>query len=214
MKEVLKKAAKWVFIILCLILLADWFSSCLVSCRAKKPVIYLYPNERTQVSVRLDFDGQLTCTYPRYNDGWNVEAEPDGQLTDENGQTYNYLYWEGISNQAYDLSSGFCIPGKKTAAFLEQALADLGLNRREANEFIVYWLPEMEANPYNLISFQQEAYTESARLDITPKPDCIIRVFMVWKPLERPIDVPPQALSAPARKGFTAVEWGGCRIDG
>lgn len=182
LKEFPKKAAKWVFIILCilcLILLAHyWFTSFMERKFAAKPVIYLYPNERTQVSVRLDFDGQLTCTYPRYNDGWNVAAEPDGRLTDENGQTYNYLYWEGVSNQAYDLSSGFCIPGKETAAFLEQALADLGLNRREANEFIVYWLPEMEANPYNLISFQQEAYTESARLEITPKPDCIIRVFM------------------------------------
>ena len=28
----------------------------------EKPVIYLYPEETTAVSVRLDYDGQLTCT--------------------------------------------------------------------------------------------------------------------------------------------------------
>lgn len=49
---------------------------------AAKPVIYLYPEEETQVSVRLDFDGELTSTYPSYEDGWTVDASPDGTLTD------------------------------------------------------------------------------------------------------------------------------------
>ena len=29
----------------------------------EKPVIYLYPEETTEVSVRLDYSGELTCTY-------------------------------------------------------------------------------------------------------------------------------------------------------
>ena len=45
---------------------------------AKKPVIYLYPEQEQEVSVRLEYDGELTCTYPEYNDGWTVTAEPDG----------------------------------------------------------------------------------------------------------------------------------------
>ena len=31
-----------------------------------KPVIYLYPEEETTVSVQLDYTGQLTTTYPAY----------------------------------------------------------------------------------------------------------------------------------------------------
>ena len=168
-----------------------------------KPVIYLYPEEETAVDVVLTLDGELTCTYPAYKDGWRVSAAPDGTLTDANGQTYNYLYWEGDTDTAFDMSSGFCIKGEDTAAFLETALADLGLTRREANEFIVYWLPLMEQNPYNVIAFQTDAYTDAAKLDISPAPDTLIRVFMAWQASDTFAELPPQTLTAPDRIGFT-----------
>ncbi len=66
----------------------------------------------------------------------------------------------------------------------------MGLSRREANEFIVCWLPRMEQDPYNLISFQADAYADHAVLTVTPEPDSIPRVFMAWKPLESPQEVP------------------------
>lgn len=179
---------------------------------AEKPVIYLYPEQETEVSIRLDYDGDLTCTYPEYKGGWTVTAAPDGQLLDKAGQTYNYLYWEGASSLDYDFSEGFCVPGAETAAFLETALEQLGLTRKEANEFIVYWLPRMEKSPYNLISFQTSAYTDHAALHITPEPDTLIRVFMAWQPVEQAVSIPTQALSAPERSGFTVVEWGGAEV--
>ena len=163
-----------------------------------KPVIYLYPEQKEEdVSVELDYAGDLTCTYPEYNGKWNVTAQPDGTLTDADGQTYNYLYWEGEND---------------TAAFLESALDQLGLTRKEANEFIVYWLPLMQDNPYNIISFQTDAYTQAAQLHIDPEPDTLLRVFMAWKPADAPVDIPAQGLTAPERVGFTVVEWGGCRV--
>ena len=180
---------------------------------AAKPVIYLYPETETDVSVKLNYDGQLTCTYPAYENGWSVTAAPDGTLTDKKGQTYNYLYWEGKTDVQYDFSSGFCVAGADTAAFLEDALEKLGLNRREANEFIVYWLPLMEENPWNLISFQTDAYTDHAELNISPAPDTLIRVFMAWKPLTQAAEIPAQNLTAPARSGFTVIEWGGSQIE-
>ena len=179
---------------------------------ALKPVIYLYPEEETEVKVDLDYSGELTCTYPAYNKGWTVTASPDGTLTDKNGQTYNYLYWEGETYTQYDLSKGFCVKGEDTAEFLEKALSDFGLTRREANEFIVYWLPLMEQNPYNIISFQTDAYTDSAKLNVNPAPDTLIRVFMAWQASDNFVDLPEQDLSAPERKGFTVVEWGGAEI--
>lgn len=180
---------------------------------AYKPVIYLYPREQTQVSVKLDIQGKLTCTYPAYGDGWQVTAAPDGTLTDGRGQTYNYLYWEGDTYAQWDMQEGFCIKGEDTAAFLEDALAKLGLNRKEANEFIVYWLPLMEQNPYNIIAFQTDAYTQAARLQIEPAPDTVIRVFMTWQASEDYVNLQAQSLTAPERTGFTVVEWGGTQID-
>ncbi len=178
-----------------------------------KPMIYLYPETETEVDVRLDFDGTLTTTYPEYNDGWRVTASPDGTLVDKNGRTYYGLYWEGTSAPEYDTETGFVVEGKNTSAFLENALKKLGLTDKEANEFIVYWLPQMEHNAYNFIAFQGDAYTDIARLHITPQPDSILRIFMTWKPLDKPFDVKPQTLTAPERNGFTVVEWGGAILN-
>ncbi len=179
---------------------------------AYKPVIYLYPQEETVVSVKLRLDGRLTCTYPAYQSGWRVTAAPDGTLTDAAGKIYNYLYWEGETYAQWDMRSGFCVKGEDTAVFLEDALMKLGLNRREANEFIVYWLPLMEKNPYNIISFQTDVYTQAAELDISPQPDTLIRVFMAWKPSDAAVTIPAQELTAPMRTGFTVVEWGGTEV--
>ena len=177
-----------------------------------KPVIYLYPETETQVAVELSLNGELTCTYPKYNNGWRVTAKPDGTLTDETGKEYNYLYWEGETNEEFDFSEGFCVKGEDTAEFLETALESLGLNRREANEFIVYWLPLMETNPYNIIAFQGEEYTNTAKLEITPTPDTVIRVFMAYTPSDTFVKIPPQSLTSPTRNGFTVVEWGGTQV--
>lgn len=178
----------------------------------EKPVIYLYPEEKTEVSVNLDFDGKLTATYPEYSGGWKITAMPEGTLFDENGREYYCLYWEGISETEYDFSKGFCVPGTETAEFLETALPKLGLSPREANEFIIYWLPRMQKNKYNLISFQGETYTDSAKLEIEPKPDTLIRVFMAWKPLDEPVEIESQEFTSPERAGFVAVEWGGAEV--
>lgn len=177
-----------------------------------KPVIYLYPEEETEISVTLIPDGRLTCTYPAYNDGWTVTASPDGTLTDAKGQTYNYLYWEGETYARYDLSKGFCVKGEDTAVFLEDALGKLGLTRREANEFIVYWLPQMQDNPYNIIAFQTDIYTNAAKLAVNPAPDTLIRVFMAWQASDTPVALENQELSAPDRTGFTVIEWGGAEL--
>lgn len=177
-----------------------------------KPVIYLYPEQEIEVSVQLDYDGELTCTYPAYEDGWSVTAQPDGTLTDEAGKQYSYLFWEGETDVEYDMSRGFVVKGSDTAEFLQEKLSYLGLTPREYNEFIVYWLPKMQDHPYNLIAFQQEAYTDSAALTISPQPDSILRVFMAYQPLEQPVEIEEQVLAPFAREGFAVVEWGGTEI--
>ena len=179
---------------------------------AEKPVIYLYPEQKTAVSVSLDYAGTLTAPYPAYENGWHITAEPDGTLYDEAGNEYSYLFWEGEDKTDYDFSKGFCVAGVDTADFLRETLAEIGLTPKEYNEFIVYWLPKMEDNSYNLISFQSEAYTDAAKLDIDPTPDSLLRVFMAWKPLSKPQTIEPQTFTPFARDGFTVVEWGGCEV--
>lgn len=175
-----------------------------------KPVIYLYPEKETDVTVSLE-GVDFTCTYPKYENGWHVTALPDGTLKAD-GKEYNYLYWEGLCDLKNDLSEGFCVKGEETAVFLEKTLEKLGLTRREANEFIVYWLPLMEGNAYNVISFQKEGYTDAARLFVSPAPDTVIRVFMTWYGSTEKVEIPEQKPETPLRTGFTVVEWGGTEL--
>lgn len=196
------------------ILFGFMFMGCEQEVADEKPVIYLYPEETAEVQVALEYEGTLTCTYPEYKDGWNVIAQPDGTLTDEKtGKEYSYLFWEGISDTAYDFSKGFVVKGEDTEEFLQATLAKIGLTPKEYNEFIVYWLPQMQDNPYNLITFQKEAYTDSAVLNINPTPDSMLRVFMAYKKLEEPVEIEEPVIEPFERKGFTVVEWGGAEVD-
>jgi hypothetical protein len=184
--------------------------------QTEKPVIYLYPTSTRKITVALDYAGELSHTYPHYpKDGWVVTAESNGVLHDEHGQEYYALFWEGNPSKPLHANDGFVVSGAQTAAFLEEKLAYLGLNRREANEFIMYWLPRMEDHHYNLIHFASDDYEKMARLHIFPTPETIIRVMMLTQPLSGKIDFPLQDLSAlkKSRKGFTVVEWGGSVVE-
>jgi hypothetical protein len=181
--------------------------------RYEKPIIYLYPVEPTEITVHLQYAGILDFTYPAYQDGWSVTAYPDGTLVNHrDGKEYSYLFWEGHGEANHDLSRGFVIKGEDTAEFLQEKLSYIGLLPEEYNEFIVYWLPLMQNNPYNLISFQDEAYTDTAELIITPAPDSVLRVFMAFMPLDVPVEIEEQLLSPFTRTGFTVIEWGGCKL--
>jgi hypothetical protein len=182
--------------------------------KAGKPIIYLYPPEKTEVEVKVNLDGKLTHTYPKYNDSWQVTAFPTGKIIDQNSKEYYSLYWEGMLNLNSKIEEGFVVKGSETINFLEESLAKLGLNRREANEFIIYWLPHLENNPYNLIHFATTDYIAKAELDINPKPETSIRLLMRYKPLNKKIEIKEQKLPEKPveRKGFTIVEWGGSLI--
>ena len=183
-----------------------------------KPIIYIYPEKEKEVSVKLGRPESLITTYPKYNEeGWKVMANPDGTLTDcKTGRELYALYWEGKLLKKYnnDFKEGFVVSGEETAEFLEEKLDILGLNEREAEEFIVYWLPQMEDNRYNYIRFQtMEEINENMPLEIEPSPETLIRVMMEWKKLDKEIVVKEQKLEKAERKGYTVIEWGGTKID-
>jgi len=179
-----------------------------------KPVIYLYPEETRDVTVKLDYTGDLLCTYPDYNDGWSVVANTDGTLINkEDGLEYSYLFWDGLDKTTdWDMSEGFVVKGEDTKEFLQTTLKEMGLTPKEYNEFIVFWLPMMQNNKYNLIHFSDEQYKETAKLTITPEPESMLRVFMVYKGLDKYIEIPEQEIKPFERKGFAVIEWGGTEV--
>jgi len=180
-----------------------------------KPIIYLYPEEEKLVTVSLGNSKDITCSYPKYEGKWNVIAKPNGDLTYvDTGRNLYSLYYESHNQNPYEVKAdGFVVKGEDTAKFLEEKLEILGLSEREAEEFIVYWLPKLEMNKYNYIRFAtEEEINENMPLEITPKPESLIRVMMTYKGLDKPIEVKNQIIETPVRAGYTAVEWGGTEI--
>lgn len=177
---------------------------------AYKPIIYIYPKEEEKIKITVSNPENFTVTYPKYNEGWEVTAKVDGTLIDKNNKEYYALYWEGKDCNSKIKEDGFVIKGEDTSSFLEEKLKVLGLNNKEANEFIIYWLPKLEKNEYNYIRFQTiEEINDYMKLNIEPTPDTLIRVLMEYKPLKKEIKVKEQKLQQVERQGYTVVEWGG-----
>ncbi len=179
-----------------------------------KPVIYLYPEQTTKVSVSVSPTGGMTVSDPFYNHGWNVVADPNSNLTNlADGKTYPYLFWEGRGDSIYHIpKNGFVTSKENLESLLNDKLSLLGLNEKETKDFKEFWLPKIlsENKPYYFVTFiSKQKIDEIAPMKISPQPDTIIRVLMDYKGLDSYEDVPELSLKTPERKGFTVVEWGG-----
>ena len=131
-------------------------------------------------------------------------------LYDKSGKYYYALYWEEEFNNKVDFSTGFYVTKENALNFLEEKTEEIGLTRREANEFIMYWLPILEKNEKNLVYFElTEEVEKNNKLIITPKPDSLLRMTIHVKKVDGYTKIKEQKLTTFKRKGFVAVEWGG-----
>ncbi|MFZ3009847.1 MAG: hypothetical protein WA030_02400 [Candidatus Microsaccharimonas sp.] len=176
-----------------------------------KPVVYLYPTTTQTVNVRVGAD--VTVSEPYYNPatGWkNVTAQPNGNLT-YNSISYDSLFWEGTGHGTYPgISSGTVVPRAQAATTIRTQLSAQGLNTKESNDFMAFWESRIPNKPYvQLAWFSTADLNELAPLTIVPKPQTTIRVFLDMRGLDELKTLPAPRFNAPARNGFTVVEWGG-----
>ena len=183
---------------------------------SEKPVIYLYPETETNVEVKLNVKGKTTFTYPEYSDGWKFIAQSDGTLK-FGAATYNYLFWEGSQRHVLasnNVNKGFIVKGENAISFLEEKLKLAGLTTKEQADFITYWGPRLSQNETNFVHFEfNESCDQFAELDITPNPDNLYRIYMLWHPVNTEFNVIEQKIIPIVRKGFTVVEWGGQELN-
>lgn len=182
----------------------------------KKPVIYLYPTKTQPINVKVVPKGDFVFTYPSYpENGWSIIGHPNGEIKYKN-RTYNYLFWEANSYTLndIDISDGFIVHSDTLVQFLERALTTVGLSDIEQADFITYWAPKLEQNKLNFIHFEfNEGYEKYiSKMKITPKPESLIRIFMLYKAVNKPYKTETQNIPTLERKGFTVIEWGGAHI--
>lgn len=185
--------------------------------QCEKPVIYLYPETPNVVEVKVAQKGSLLFTYPSYNNGWIVQANPSGELS-INEKKYNYLFWESALSPEkipFDKHAGFIVDGENVVSFLEEKLTAFGLNSKEKADFITYWGPQLMKSSRNFVHFVfNEQCNDFAELMISPKPDQLHRIYIVFTSNfdEETLIYQEQKIPRMQRNGFTVVEWGGSNL--
>ena len=183
-----------------------------------KPVIYVYSPDEQEIDVALSSPDPFSFTYPAYEKGWKGMAHPDGSMT-ISGKMYPYLFWESERDNAFshiDLSSGFVVKSTEVIPFLEKQLSAMGMNDKEQADFITFWGPRMQSHDRGLVHFMfnEEYSKEVAGLTVTPAPQSVFRVYMLFVPLEEGSNrvLRPQVIPRADRTGFHVIEWGGSEL--
>jgi hypothetical protein len=184
----------------------------------RKPVIYLYPEEKTNISINVNPTGDLTFTYPALEGTWNITGNPDGTIqqgTDE----LRYLFWESnqvLSSDIIRRDEGAIVSGAEAVTYLEKQMQKFGMTSEERADFITYWGPVLQtkSNLYIYLLFD-EACDAFASLEISPKPTQIGRFYIIWAavPDDYNPSLEPQEVPKLQRDGFTVLEWGGTEVN-
>ena len=183
-----------------------------------KPAVYLYPQKTTSLTVNIKIDGLLAHALPEYDfaKGWNVTANPNGDITTSDDKKYDYLFWDGQFNTVIDQSKqGFVIKVNEVDSFLNSTLDQYGFNSKEKSQFVEYWSPILKngKQKYLYLNFLDERFMDKfASLSFSQKPDSYKRIFMIYKGLDTPLAVTAPVVHPFTRSGFFVFEWGGARI--
>lgn len=95
---------------------------------------------------------------------------------------------------------------------LDEKLIKIGLTDFERADMESYWMHQMlakDAPYYRITLFQTDDLNTFIPMNVLPRPDTVIRVFLDWEPLNESVAIKPQEIRHIDRTGFTYVEWGG-----
>ncbi len=185
-----------------------------------KPAVYLYPEKKSLVNVKVSPLGELAYTDPLYDfsRGWTVWAEPTGDLYQvsisrfQEEKRYDYLYYE---SKIYDWEikkpeEGWVVKYDELERLYEEILPKLGLNAQEKADFTGYWLEKLPRSEYYFVGVIDKTQRDHIEpLSVIPEPETSIRFSLYFEPLEEFKVVSEPMIITPVRKGFTLVDWGG-----
>lgn len=184
----------------------------------EKPVIYLYSEHEVPFSLKVNTEAAIQFTYPAYDGGWKGSSSPDGTIR-MNGTTYPYLFWDAALNSEklhLNWYNADVIEGSQVVTYLESQLDRIGFNAKEKADFITYWGPRMQQQPYaEILWLQDENIHPIASLEMSPAFK-INRIYLVFRgsdlPVEQTLQLHVPQLKPLDRSGNYLVEWGGMQI--
>jgi len=182
-----------------------WTMKTCSNIQVRKPNIYLYPEVPCSVTVMLNPDGRLTVSEPPYENGWIVFASQNGTIKNTQG----YLFYEAKINKIGVKNRGWCIKKDKIVSFFFSILSSYGFNRRESNDFVLYWNDHLPSSPYYVIyPLVNEEVDKVCPLRIYPHPDAVLRVWFLIESSESLVSLEAPTVFTFKRNGFVVTEWG------
>ena len=170
-----------------------------------KPNIYLYPEVPCSVTVILNPDGRIIASEPTYENAWVVFASQDGTIKNTQG----YLFYEAKINRIDLKNKGWCIKKDEIASFFFSVLSSYGFNRRESNDFVLYWKDHLPSSRYYIIyPIVNEEVDKVFPLTVYPHPDAVLRVWFLIESSENPLSLKAPTVFTLKRNGFVVTEWG------
>lgn len=180
-----------------------------------KPAIYLYPERPMDITVSLKTSGKITFTNPEMdaNNIWtDIFVTPEGKILKDE-KFFDYLWWESTSQPVNIKNSGFIVERDTLERDIRKKLEQAGLNIKESDQFVAYWLPkmyELDTDKFYITFIFNEEVDQIANLEIEPNPDNVYRIFMFYRPFhEEDLSIREGLIKEANRQGFYVVEWGG-----
>ncbi|CAE6458892.1 unnamed protein product [Rhizoctonia solani] len=183
---------------------------------------------------------------------WTVDTRSDGSLFDQlTNREVAYLFWEAHTKPGPFISppttpsaelAGFdparpivlpshsaLLPFSKVTGYIDDALLAMRLHAEARTSFITYWLPNLSKHSHIALRFlPQDQYEAAAPLHVTPVPEIVTRVFMLfmgvqesdlgsWKSARIPAQEWSRVIGVDTEKAkdvtlFRVLEWGGMEI--
>ena len=175
---------------------------------AYKPNIYLYPIEKTQLIVNLEFPkgGKVIKSIPDYGNGWNISVDTNGIIND----SYSYLFYESTQPDIWQREYGWTIKVEELESFFKKNLIDYGFIDNEIEDFIDYWIPRLkDSNYYSIYPQTKSTINKVIELKISEKPDNLLRLFYFIESQDNPeIKLKKPIFNKFERKNFFVTEWG------
>jgi len=175
---------------------------------ARKPNLYLYPNETMLLSVEINFPkgGKIIESIPKYNDSWNISVESNGKI---NG-TYDYLFYECEIPDLTQKENGWVIKTENLKEFFSSNLEIYGFNHDEINDFTEYWIPILKDYDYYEIYPQYKSTLDRiVKIEFSVEPENYFRLFyVIIGRNDKHLELSEPIMESANRENFYSVEWG------
>lgn len=176
-----------------------------------KPNIYIYGADGQTVRVIMRTPGLIVKSIPEYDmaSGWQVQARNDGLLTDAAGDSYDFLFYESMTERTlFSKEEGFYLSAQNRAAQWKDILSAYGFSEQEISDFIEFWDAKLEKKDYIMYPQYTETVDEAMPVEIIPAPEHLIRMWFGFE-LYGGQQYQEAEILPFDRTGYTVVEWGG-----